>query len=138
MKKITFLLGFIGLLWSSAKGQVNSYIFTIDSLGTYTPITGGVVLGNATTDDQRFVDPAQPLGGTTETGPGFPIGFNFVYNGVTYDRLGIRADGLIRLGISADGNQAVNMTGAGYSSISSTSSAPANKQATICGSRLAS
>ncbi|MFN4298182.1 MAG: fibronectin type III domain-containing protein [Thermaurantimonas sp.] len=133
MKRITFLLGCIGLLLFTAKGQINSYIFTIDSLGTYIPITGGVVLGNASTDDQRFVDPAQPLGGTTETGPGFPIGFNFVYNGVTYDRLGIRADGLIRLGISADGNQAVNMTGAGYTAISSTSTAPANKQATICG-----
>ncbi|GCD80822.1 fibronectin type III domain-containing protein [Schleiferia thermophila] len=122
-----------GFIINSSFGQVNSYIFSVDSLGTYVPITGGVVLGNATTDDQRFVDPSQPLGGTIETGPGFPIGFTFVYNGVGYDRLGIRADGVIRLGISADGNQAVNMSGAGYTAISSTSTAPANKQATIAG-----
>ena len=133
MKKI--LLVFNLSLWFSfhSAGQVNSYIFSIDSLGSYTPITGGVVLGNATTDDQRFVDPANPLGGTVETGPGFPIGFNFIYNGVTYDRIGIRADGIVRFGISADGNQAVNMAGAGYTAISSASTAPPNKQGTVVG-----
>ncbi|MCX8149294.1 T9SS type A sorting domain-containing protein [Thermaurantimonas aggregans] len=115
------------------KAQIATYSFSINPSGTYVPITGGTVLGNATTDDQRFVDPANLLGGTTETGPGFPIGFNFMYNGVVYDRIGIRADGVIRFGISADGAQAVNMQGTGYTSISNTSSAPTNKRGTVAG-----
>lgn len=30
--------------------------------GTYTPISGGVLLGTESSDDQRFVDPASPAG----------------------------------------------------------------------------
>lgn len=132
MRKL-LLLFFALIVNVIVKAQVATYSFSVNPSGNYVPITGGTVLGNATTDDQRFVDPANLLGGTTETGPGFPIGFNFMYNGVVYDRIGIRADGVIRFGISADGAQAVNMQGTGYTSISNTSSAPTNKRGTVAG-----
>ncbi|MFN4298527.1 MAG: fibronectin type III domain-containing protein [Thermaurantimonas sp.] len=133
MKKGLLHLIIIFLFNGILRAQIGNYTFSVNPAGTYVPITGGTVLGNASTDDQRFVDPANLLGGTTETGPGFPIGFNFMYSGVIYDRIGIRADGVIRFGISADGAQAVNMQGTGYTSISNTSSAPTNKRGTVAG-----
>ena len=52
--------------------------------GTYSEISGGVLLGTTTSDDQVFVDPAVPAGtGSGATGVGFPIGFDFTFNGVT-------------------------------------------------------
>lgn len=41
-----------------------NYTFS-QSTGTFTPVTGGTVLGNASTDDQRFVAVSSPLGSTT-------------------------------------------------------------------------
>ncbi|MCK9158710.1 MAG: carboxypeptidase regulatory-like domain-containing protein, partial [Candidatus Cloacimonas sp.] len=69
--------------------------------GTYTPISGGVLLGTESSDDQRFVDPASPAGGTTATGPGFPIGFDFTFNNVIFDRLAVNNNGWISLGQSS-------------------------------------
>lgn len=89
--------------------QTSEYSFTTTT-GTYEPITGGISLGTETTDDQRFVDPAIPAGGTVLTGPGLDIGFNFTFNGTVFDRLGINANGWISLGQSALGATAVNMT----------------------------
>ncbi len=40
-------------------------------------------------------------------GPGYPIGFNFTYNGDVFDRIGVAHGGWISLGKSSDGNQAV-------------------------------
>ncbi|HMN07024.1 MAG TPA: T9SS type A sorting domain-containing protein [Flavobacteriales bacterium] len=40
-------------------------------------------------------------------GPGYPIGFNFTYNGEVFDRIGVSHAGWISLGKSSDGNQAV-------------------------------
>jgi hypothetical protein len=34
-----------GFIINSSFGQVNSYIFSVDSLGTYVPITGGGCIG---------------------------------------------------------------------------------------------
>ncbi len=79
---------------------VATYTFS-QSTGTYTEITSGTVLGSTTSDDQRFVDPAVPAGGSTTTGPGFPIGFNFTFDGVVFDRLAINNNGWISLGQSA-------------------------------------
>lgn len=100
MKKSLFLtLGVLFISFVSMSAQVAAYKFT-GSSGTYTPITGGTVLGNSSTDDQRFVDPATPLGGTTTAGPGFPIGFNFTFGGTAYDKVGVNANGWITLGSS--------------------------------------
>ena len=90
------------------------------TLGTYTPISGGTLLGDTSTDDQRFVDPASPLGGTTATGVGFPIGFNFTYLGLSFDRVAINANGWISLGQSSL-SPAVNISStSNYTPIGST------------------
>ena len=90
------LLAILGTIHLHA--QVSAYPFT-QLTTTYTPITGGQVLGTATNDDISFVDPAFPAGGAT-TGVGFPIGFNFTYNGRVYDRFGVNSNGYIALGQS--------------------------------------
>ena len=88
--------------------QTFEYSFS-SAIGTFSPITGGTLLGTETSDDQRFVDPAVPAGGTTNTGPGFPIGFDFMFNGISFDRLAINNNGWISLGQSAL-TPSVNMT----------------------------
>ncbi len=40
-------------------------------------------------------------------GPGYPIGFNFTYNGDVFDRIGVSHNGWISFGKSSDGLQAV-------------------------------
>ncbi len=99
MKKILLAI-VLAALSCAMFAAVSGYTFT-PSVGTYAEITGGTLLGSATSDDQRFVDPAVPLGGTTTTGVGFPIGFNFIYDGVIYDRFAINNNGWISLGQSA-------------------------------------
>ena len=102
MRKLYAFL-FTALLMSAASNvfsQVSNYTFSQSNV-VYTAITGGTVLGNTTSDDQRFVDPAIPLGGTVNTGPGFPIGFNFTYNGLVFDRFAVGNNGWISLGQSA-------------------------------------
>jgi hypothetical protein len=71
----TWLLGLLLILGlcSGLLAQTLEYAFSATQ-GTYTPITGGILLGTDSSDDQRFVDPAVPEGGTTTTGPGFDIG----------------------------------------------------------------
>ena len=87
----------------SANAQVATNYNFSQTNGTYTSIAGGTVLGSNADDDQRYVDPATPAGGFTSTGPGFPIGFNFSFNGFTYDRFGVNANGWIGLGTAAGG-----------------------------------
>lgn len=95
---VALLLTIMGL---TAQAQLPSYTFS-SSVDTYTPITGGTVLGSTTTDDQSFVDASVSAGATgTVSGVGLPIGFNFTYNGITFDRFGINANGWIFLGQSA-------------------------------------
>jgi hypothetical protein len=86
---------------TSSIARVSTYGF-VQSNGTYAEISGGTVLGNTTSDDQYFVSPADPLGtaGAT-TGIGFPIGFNFTYNGIIFDRFAINNNGWISLGQSS-------------------------------------
>ncbi|MCB5228603.1 MAG: choice-of-anchor D domain-containing protein [Candidatus Cloacimonetes bacterium] len=76
------------------------YIFTVTA-GTYTPITGGMVLGNESSNAQVFFDPTLPVGSGSGTGPGFPIGFDFNYMGKTFDRVAVCTDGWISLGQSS-------------------------------------
>lgn len=106
---------------SQAQPLNTTYTFSTNTTSAYTAITGGTLLGSITSDDQRFVSPAVPLGGTTTTGVGFPIGFNFTYNGTTFDQVGINNNGWISFGTSADGVAAINMTStSSYSPLSST------------------
>lgn len=119
MKKILFLSVMFLMIAQLGFSQLNSYIFQSTS-GTYTEITGGTLLGSTTSDDERFVDPAVPLGGTTTTGVGFPIGFNFVFNGYTFDRFAINNNGWISLGSSLLTPSVSLATTSSYNSLSST------------------
>ncbi|MBM3411180.1 MAG: hypothetical protein FJY18_06080, partial [Bacteroidetes bacterium] len=111
------LLGSIG----SALAQVSSYGY-INSNAPYVEITGGTLLGAASNDDQRFVDPAV-LAGTTSSasGPGFPIGFDFVFNGYTFNRVAVNTNGWIFLG-SSSVTPSCNAVANSYTPISYTSS----------------
>ncbi|MFN5026249.1 MAG: IPT/TIG domain-containing protein [Bacteroidota bacterium] len=71
------------LLGISVQAQIAGYTFT-NTLGTYTPITGGTVLSTTTDDDNNYALQ--------------PIGFNFTYGGATYTTVGISANGYARLG----------------------------------------
>ncbi|HUC83024.1 MAG TPA: hypothetical protein VMR70_19100, partial [Flavisolibacter sp.] len=102
MRKIyaLFLVIFALSVLNTAKSQtVSTYIFS-QSTGVYSPINGGILLGTTSSDDQYFVNPAIPAGGTTNSGQGFPIGFTFTYAGNTYDRVGVNNNGWIALGNS--------------------------------------
>ena len=132
MKKLYFVL--LTLLFAAiSKAQVAVYTFS-SSVGAYTPITGGTVLGTTTSDDQYFVDPGIPAGGFTATGPGFPIGFNFTVGVNVFDRVGIQNNGWISLGQSAL-TPSVNMTSTStYTPLSSTAAiAPTHLRTRIAG-----
>lgn len=118
-----FLLA-LTILGFKSKAQVSGYPFTQFG-GTYSAITGGTVFGTTTSDDEYFVDPAIPTGGFTSTGPGMPIGFNFTFNGNTYDVFGISNNGWIGLGQSTLVPNPLDLSGSSYNPISSTSGAPA-------------
>lgn len=107
------------LVTSPVFSQVSNYTFSQTS-GVYTAISGGTLLGDAASDDQRFVDPAIPLGGFTSTGPGFPIGFTFSYNGINFDRLAINNNGWINLGQSTLTPSVDMNTTSAYTPLSST------------------
>jgi len=118
MKKI--LLFGIMLLWAgSSWGQLSYYTFASSS-GSYTEITGGTVLGTIANDEQRFVDPAVPAGGSLTTGVGFPIGFNFSFDNVVFDRLAINTNGWISLGQSSLTPSVNIASSSAYTPISST------------------
>lgn len=70
---------------NTSQAQVSSYTFAASS-GTYTPITGGNVLGTPTNDDVIF--------------SGLPIGFSFCFNGATYTTFGVNSNGWIYMGSS--------------------------------------
>ena len=99
MKKITLWLLLLLSSWQIT-AQVSSYVFSQTS-GAYIPITGGLLLGTTTSDDQKFVDPAVLAGGTANTGVGLPIGFDFTYNGLVFDRVAVNNNGWISFGQSA-------------------------------------
>ena len=100
MRKTLLTLFGITTLLNFTNAQVSAYPFAQTS-GTYTAISGGTLLGATGDDEQKYVNPAVPLGGSTSTGVGFPIGFNFTYNGIVFDRLAINCNGWISLGQSS-------------------------------------
>ncbi len=93
-----------------ANAQVNTYSFS-QSLQPFAQVSHGIELGNSANAGLRtFLDSTNLAGSTTATtGYGFPIGFNFIYRGVSYDRFGIINSGWICLGRSVYGAQAVDI-----------------------------
>ena len=82
MKKITLFLFALFTCWQ-INAQVSSYGFS-QSAGTYTEISGGTALGVATNDDTSF--------------NAISIGFNFVYNGGTYNQISVNSNGFLAMG----------------------------------------
>ncbi|MES2798779.1 MAG: T9SS type A sorting domain-containing protein [Bacteroidota bacterium] len=119
---LLFVLVGISTIFIEVRAQVATYGFS-QVAGTYTPITGGTVYLTATSDDQRAVDPATPAGGTVTTGVGLPIGFDFIYNGFTADRLAINNNGWISLGHSSLTPAVNNASSSSYTALSATSTA---------------
>jgi len=110
MKKVLLTFAFFAFVLTNViQAQLAAGYAFSSSTGTYTEITGGALLGTETNDDQRFVDPAVPAGGTTLTGVGLPIGFNFVFDGNTFDVFAVNANGWISLGNSTN-TPAVDIT----------------------------
>lgn len=107
--------------------QVSLYEFS-QTTEAYTEITeanGGYSLGSPTYwppvyNMRAFVDPNNLDGVIADGylngayGPGFPIGFDFTFNGDVFDRVGISNSGWISFGKSSDGNQAVWVYGIGH------------------------
>jgi len=108
------------LFFSKAQffSQVSNYAFSTVQT-TYTLISGGLVLGTETTDDQRFVDDALLAGGFVVTGPGLPLGFTFEFNGNSYNRLAVNANGWISLGNSSLTPAVDNGSSSSYTPINS-------------------
>ncbi len=97
---VLYLFAFV-IPGTRSTAQVSIYVFA-QSSGTYTEITGGTALGNTSSDDQYFVNLADLLGAAgATTGPGFPIGFNFTFNEIVFDRFAVNNNGWISLGQSA-------------------------------------
>lgn len=120
MRKIySSLLFFFFLSFCSGKliAQISTYTFA-QSNGTYVENTdpGRVILGTTANDDQVFNN--NTAGQTApQTNTGFPIGFNFTYNGIVYDKFAVSTNGWIVLGtgtfqIAGSGNYtALSYTG---------------------------
>lgn len=126
MKKNTFLVVLFFCLFQFGFGQnLSQYTFSQSNSG-FTAISGGTALGSTTSDDQRFLDPAVPLGAAAFTGVGLPIGFNFTYNGYVYDRFGVNANGWISLGSSLLTPSVDMNSTTSYSPLSSVNTAVSN------------
>jgi len=83
MKKILLFL-LVLLITSTAIGQtVATYSFS-QSLGTFTAITGGTVLGTGSFDDNNY--------------NANPIGFTFTFNGTGYTTFSVNANGFLCMG----------------------------------------
>lgn len=83
-------------LSNSLSGQVANYTFS-QSNRTYNVITEGTVLGSNLSDELVFNNNVDGATGSV-TDIGFPIGFNFTYNGNVYDRFAVATNGYIVLG----------------------------------------
>lgn len=81
--KTYFLLLLFALTALLAWATVSEYSFA-STLGTFTEISGGTVLGTATNDNEVF--------------PALPLGFTFTYNGVDYTQVSVASNGFLALG----------------------------------------
>src|SRR6187401_3497867 len=97
MQRITLFLMF--MCTTLGISQVRNYTFS-QSTVSYEEIgdAGNIILGSTSNDNEYFVDPNNLSGSTTAYGNGFPIGFDFVFNGTTYNQFGVSANGWISLG----------------------------------------
>lgn len=107
MKKVIAILWLVFLIFR-LPATLPDYTFSY-SVETWQALSSGTILGNESSDDQCFVNPDAPLGGNSTYNAGFPIGFDFSFDGQIYDRFGVNANGWIGLGKSAYGSFAVDL-----------------------------
>lgn len=129
MKRIYFYsyLSILILLFrghSNAQTTMQSYYDFAASYnsGNYTELSSPTVLTESGGDDFALAN-----NGSSPTGPGYSIGFNFYFNGEYFTKFGINSNGFISLGTDADG---VN--------VSSTLTAPISYTGSISPGRLRS
>ena len=91
-----FISGATIFLGLHGNAQVSTYSFS-QSSGTYSPITGGTVLGVPTNDDTSF--------------PSNPIGFTFWFNGAAYNTFSVNSNGFIALGSTVSSSYTALSTG---------------------------
>lgn len=82
-KSLVLLSFLFSAAFSSLQAQVSAYSFS-QSLGSYTQLTGGTQVFSGTTDDAISAS--------------LPLGFNFLYNGVTYTTIKVNANGWASFG----------------------------------------
>ncbi len=94
LKKAALGLALLLSGYNTADAQVSTYGFS-QSSGTYTPITGGAVLGIATDN----------TGSTNLNSDVYPLTlpFNFVFNGTSYDALQVSSNGYVTFGTTVPG-----------------------------------
>lgn len=119
MRTLPKLIFLALMLVGNSYAQLTTYGF-MNTMGTYTEITGGTLLGTTNSDDQYFTDPTLPTT-TSITGPGIPIGFSFVFNEIAFDRIGVNNNGWIGFGQSALTPSVDMVSSSGYTPLSSTS-----------------
>jgi len=81
--KMYFLLLLFSMIALCAWASVSEYSFA-STLGTFTEISGGTILGTATNDNESF--------------NAIPLGFTFTYNGVDYTNVSIQTNGFLAMG----------------------------------------
>ena len=96
MKKLLTVLFLVVIASWSSFGQVSAYGFG-QGTATYTPITGGTVLGTSTIDDTSY--------------PNQPIGFTFIYNGVSYTAFSVNCNGFMAMGTTISSSYTPLSTG---------------------------
>jgi hypothetical protein len=84
-KKMHYLLLLMIMTALSAWATVSEYSFS-STLGTFTEITGGTVLGTSANDNEVF--------------NALPLGFTLTYNGVDYTEVSVAANGFLGMGPS--------------------------------------
>ena len=95
MRKIAIILLMLFLAFK-INAQVSNYTFAQTNVA-YSGIVGGTVLGTTNIDDEVFLTNTSGCA-CGQTAAGFPIGFNFTYNGSTYTEFGVSTNGYITLG----------------------------------------
>lgn len=98
MKSIfkVFLIVLICAALNNVNAQISGYTFS-HSVGSYTQINGGTVLGIESNDNRVFNNKINGAA-APDTDTGFPIGFNFSYNQQVYDKFAVGTNGFIKLG----------------------------------------
>ncbi|MGC9361464.1 MAG: hypothetical protein ACP5F3_00900, partial [Candidatus Syntrophosphaera sp.] len=81
--KTSFLLILFTLAAMCAWSLVNEYSF-VSTIGTFTEISGGTVLGTTANDNESF--------------NAIPLGFTFTYNDVDHTEISVQTNGFLALG----------------------------------------